>query len=61
MRKAVLAAALLAAAQGCVTGYTFLSADKRRDAERIVVVEGDRYLRLSYYVTPFFESFTFTL
>lgn len=54
MRKALLAAALLAAAQGCITGHTFLSADDRREAERIVLIEGDRYLRLSYYVTPFF-------
>jgi hypothetical protein len=54
MAKVGLAAALLAAAQGCVTGYTFLSADERREAERIILVEGDRQLRLSYYVTPFF-------
>jgi len=54
MRKVALAAALLAAAQGCMTGYTFLSAAERREAERIVFIEGDRYLRLSYYVTPFF-------
>jgi hypothetical protein len=49
-----LAAAALAAVQGCATGYNFLSGDERREAERLVLLEGDRYLQLSYYVTPFF-------
>jgi len=49
-----LAAAALAAAQGCVTGYIHMSADDRLEAERVIRLEGDRQLRLSYFVTPFF-------
>lgn len=47
------AAAAVAAAQGCAS-YTALSAEDRRDAQRTLAVESDRYLRLSYYVTPFY-------
>lgn len=54
MMQLVLAAAVLAAAQGCVTGFVHMSADDRREAERLVRIQGDRQLRLSYFVTPFF-------
>ncbi|HEY8211208.1 MAG TPA: hypothetical protein VIG99_27175 [Myxococcaceae bacterium] len=54
MIRIALAVAVLAAAQGCATGYVFLSADERRESERALLLEADRFLRLSYYVTPFF-------
>jgi hypothetical protein len=54
LTRIALAAAVLAALQGCASGYVFLSADERREAERSVLLEADRFLRLSYYVTPFF-------
>ena len=54
LTRIALAAATLAAVQSCAAGYTFLSADERREAERVVLIDGDRFLSVSYYVTPFF-------
>lgn len=54
MVRIALAAVALAAAQGCATGYNFLTADERREAERAVLIEDDRFLSVSYFVAPFF-------
>lgn len=50
----LVAAAVCAAASGCITGHVHMSADDRREAERQVQIQGDRQLRLSYFVTSFF-------
>ncbi|HVE82111.1 MAG TPA: hypothetical protein VND93_04665 [Myxococcales bacterium] len=51
------AAALLAAACGCL-GYTELTPSDRREAQRGLLAGSDRYTRVSLYVTPFFGDDT---